>query len=336
MKSGAMIFLGTLGALSVSWLGMVFLPNAQVGSQTPENAEQLSAIDSRTNWIARQRGLPHKAGGSGAVYPSPRPGLAQLGAEVYRANGCAYCHTRQVRQTGTTYDVVLLDAGTNGTSVARVIRELRSNSNSDAANALEGLPKSIFANAEKAFADSAQKTLGKVGAKVEVVVVPLGPDVARGWGVRQTVAQDYLYDHPVLLGSQRVGPDLANVGARISDVNWHLRHLYNPRLDVKKSTMPPFRFLFEKRKIRENSPSSDALQLDSVPAGFEIVPTKEAKALAAYLVSLRADAPLWETPMSLPRTASPSTNAPGTETPTNVPATNAGFSTVELLSVSAK
>jgi len=60
--------------------------------------------------------------------------------------------------------------------------------------------------------------------------------------------------------------------------------------------MPPFRFLFEKRKIR-GQPSPDALVLprEEAPApGYEVVPKPEAKALVAYLLSLKANAPLPE------------------------------------------
>src|ERR1039458_8749758 len=60
------------------------------------------------------------------------------------------------------------------------------------------------------------------------------------------------------LGSQRVGPDLADAGARLPDANWHLRHLYAPRIEVKGSVMPPYRFLFEKRRVG-HSPSPEAL-----------------------------------------------------------------------------
>ncbi len=309
MKSGAQIFLGSFLALATSWFGLVFVPHSQFGTQVPDKADQLGVLESRTNWIAAQHGLTVKPVGSGVIYPSARPGLAQLGAEVYRANGCASCHTRQVRQTGTTFDVMLLEAGTNGVDVLFSIPNLKHQlTKNEAAKFILSLPKPLLQNVDKGFADSAQKALDKAGAKAEVVVVPLGADISRGWGVRQTVAQDYLFDNPVLLGSQRVGPDLANVGAR-RDEKWHLQHLYNPRIEVKNSTMPPFRFLFEQRKIK-GTPSPDALKVDSVPADFEIVPAKEAKALAAYLVSLRADAPLFETPMSAPKTPDAGTNAP--------------------------
>src|SRR3546814_8957832 len=37
------------------------------------------------------------------------------------------------------------------------------------------------------------------------------PDDERGWG-RASVASDYAYDHPHLMGTMRTGPDLPNVG----------------------------------------------------------------------------------------------------------------------------
>jgi cytochrome c oxidase cbb3-type subunit 2 len=76
-----------------------------------------------------------------------------------------------------------------------------------------------------------------------------GSDFERGWGERRTVAQDYLYDQPVLLGSLRLGPDLANIGARQTNAIWHLTHLYRPKSTSPGSMMPPYAFLFEKRKL---------------------------------------------------------------------------------------
>jgi hypothetical protein len=93
--------------------------------------------------------------------------------------------------------------------------------------------------------------------------------------------------------------------------------------------MPPYRFLFEKRKVgRRPSPEALALPSELAPgAGYEIVPRPAAKALAAYLISLRADAPLFDAPMSVPAPPAPpaSTNAPAVPeaTSTNAPPTNA-------------
>ncbi len=81
--------------------------------------------------------------------------------------------------------------------------------------------------------------------------------------------------------------------------------------------MPPYRFLFETRKIGAK-PSPEALQFPTpvAPAGYEIVPKPEATALVAYLLSLRADAPLFEAPMTPPPgSAPPATNAPATNAP---------------------
>lgn len=116
-------------------------------------------------------------------------------------------------------------------------------------------------------------------------------DIERGWGAgpvatpRRSHPQDYIYDYPVLLGTMRTGPDLANIGARQGDVNWHLRHLYDPRSVSPGSIMPPFRYLFEKRKI-VGEPSPDAMKIDGSEKGYELVPTDRAKALVAYLKSL--------------------------------------------------
>jgi len=132
-------------------------------------------------------------------------------------------------------------------------------------------------------------------------VVATGADIARGWGTRQSVAADYLYDTPVLLGSLRAGPDLASIGVRSPDINWQLQHLYAPRSLVKNSTMPAFRFLFKAQKKVDGKDAADALVLPiefALTDGMEVVPTPEAKQLAAYLVSLKANVPLYEAPFT--------------------------------------
>jgi cytochrome c oxidase cbb3-type subunit II len=122
-----------------------------------------------------------------------------------------------------------------------------------------------------------------------------GADTARGWGERQSVARDYVYDKRVFLGTMRTGPDLRNIGARQSTGDWfHYLHLYDPRLVAPGSTMPPFRFLFVYRPI-PGEPSPKALKLKPDYAhehgldkpGYELVPTPRAEALVAYLMSLR-------------------------------------------------
>ena len=191
-------------------------------------------------------------------------------------------------------------------------------SEADAKELLTRLPQPVRQGLTKGEADAAAKALNAAGAKAQVWIVPTGPDLTRGWGRRRTVAEDFLFDYPVMPGRQRIGPDLANVGLRLPDPNWHLRHLYAPRLYEKGSTMPPYRFLFERRRI-ERAPSPEALSLPPEAApepGYEVVPKQEARALAAYLVSLRADAPLFVAPLTtVSVTAAPATNAPAGSEP---------------------
>jgi cytochrome c oxidase cbb3-type subunit 2 len=115
---------------------------------------------------------------------------------------------------------------------------------------------------------------------------------------------------------------------RLPDANWHLRHLYAPRSAVKDSVMPPYRFLFEKHRI-ERARSAEALVLPSElgpEPGYEILPKPEATALVAYLMSLRANEPLFDAPISVAAASSSSTdtNAPtiGGMTSTNATVTN--------------
>jgi len=130
-----------------------------------------------------------------------------------------------------------------------------------------------------------------------------GTDIERGWGIRRTVAQDHLYDRPALVGNLRIGPDLANIGARQPDARWHFDHLYDPRKVVPGSMMPPYRFLFE---VREG----------------KVIPTDDAEALVAYLLSLQSQAPVFEAPLP-----APATNAVPEGVDTNAPAATNATST---------
>ncbi len=123
-------------------------------------------------------------------------------------------------------------------------------------------------------------------------------DIARGWGRRRSVARDYVNDQPVLLGTMRTGPDLANVGQRWS-ADWHHKHLYNPRMMVPKSIMPALRFLYAVRPMENGQPNPEAVALTGgwaaeIPEGSEVVPTEDARALVAYLLSLDQSADLPE------------------------------------------
>ncbi|VTS02479.1 cbb3-type cytochrome c oxidase subunit II [Tuwongella immobilis] len=242
MDRGFVLFIGCTFTFTAAWLGLVVAPIYQMNNLAPQ-------VDENTN----------------TNYPTPLGGLAARGVEVYKANGCIYCHSQQVRPRG------------------------------------------------------------------------FGVDIERGWGERRTVARDYLYDRPLMLGTMRTGPDLANISVRQPSQDWHHKHLYNPRMMVPGSIMPSFAFLYEKRAIK-GEPSINAIQgltrewsmtpghryepsraerkqildslqpgsnldvdspeaqalvqqwLQSPEPGYEIVPTGEGEALVAYLLSLNKQA----------------------------------------------
>ena len=288
MKTGFSVFLAALVALGASWFGFVYGPLKQLGV-----AKETVLLQSDAKW------------------PVQRTGDATLGLQIYRANGCAACHTEQIRQTGAANEISITSLGVHQAadlkdflaSLLGTAPELMTASNTVAAN-LAGwngeLPKVIYSGAADTVVSTLGDKLKAVGVKTEARVVARGADIARGWGTRQSVAADYLYDAPVQLGSLRAGPDLANIGVRAPDVNWQLQHLYAPRSLVKNSTMPAFRYLFTVKTIGAQ-PAPDALVLPKkfAPAdGYEVVPTAEAKQLAAYLVSLKNNAPLYEAPFT--------------------------------------
>ena len=239
MNAGPLIFLASFFALATSWFGFVLMPQLQIGRQQPvENAD------------------------GGPAYPPMRPGTARQGEQVYRANGCFYCHSQQVRPEG------------------------------------------------------------------------FGDDKERGWGGRpglvQSVAADYLYDQPAMLGTQRIGPDLANIGLRQTNELALLKHIYDARQTMEKSVMPPYHYLFEKHKLKYGEkPSADAVNVSGVEAGYEILPKDEARELAAYLLSLHSDGILFETPPPpAPPTNAAATNAVSTNgVATNATATNGPVAT---------
>lgn len=126
----------------------------------------------------------------------------------------------------------------------------------------------------------------------------------KGWGGEQTAqgmpetrpstAWDYLGEDFAMIGQRRLGPDLANAGYRIKSAgDLHLM-LYAPRAVKPWSNHPNFSSLYDSVAI-ESTPRGDALPIPaklSIPAGQQIVPNSDAKALAEYVLGLKRDLPL--------------------------------------------
>ncbi len=155
--------------------------------------------------------------------------------------------TEQVQQTGVACEVVLTSVGKkNPSAVSNLVATLK----------LSGLTEEQAENAAGKITDA--------GGKTETHIVATGPDISRGWGLRHSVAEDFLYDSP---RAARQRACWAGFGGR-----WCAQpgceHCFTAPLRAKKYrerfVMPPFRYLFETKKIGA-TPSPEALNL---PAAF--------------------------------------------------------------------
>lgn len=118
-----------------------------------------------------------------------------------------------------------------------------------------------------------------------------GGDIERKWGERASYARDYIREKTVLIGQSRLGPDLRNAGARTyADADYFYKLLYAPHSVAPGTNMPSYAFLFDVHPLAGRQPAAHALKLTgkaAPAAGMEVVPTERARALVAYLLSLK-------------------------------------------------
>ena len=112
-----------------------------------------------------------------------------------------------------------------------------------------------------------------------------GFDVERGWGKRPSVPRDYILQNEVLLGHNRVGPDLANIGLREYSPEWLHQHLFMPQTLVDGSICQPSPFLYDV----SDEPSEGYIESKSDDKTIFIKPSFRANRLVAYLESLKQD-----------------------------------------------
>lgn len=132
-------------------------------------------------------------------------------------------------------------------------------------------------------------------------------DMDKVWGKRPGIAADYAgitrtdfwRNTATLMGTERTGPDLTNIGTRQPSEAWNLLHLYQPRAVVEKSIMPAYPWLFEvKNEVGKNE--VEVIVPDEFRKGIngKIIAKKEALQLVAYLQSLKqSPLPDGKTPM---------------------------------------
>jgi cytochrome c oxidase cbb3-type subunit II len=121
-------------------------------------------------------------------------------------------------------------------------------------------------------------------------------DMDKVFGSRPGIASDYAnlkrmnvwQNTSTVMGTERTGPDLTDVGTRQPSKDWNLMHLFNPRSVVAQSIMPSYEWMFE---IKENPSKTDVVV--NMPASFlkgrvgKVVAKKEALQLLAYIQSLK-------------------------------------------------
>jgi cytochrome c oxidase cbb3-type subunit I/II len=130
-----------------------------------------------------------------------------------------------------------------------------------------------------------------------------------------TRAGEYAYDHPFLLGSRRIGPDLQRLGGKYPDA-WHYEHMRDPRSTSPGSIMPEYSWLLEhdydvadiQASLRalqrvgvpytqaeiDGAPAAIAAQAGEITArlkgtGITTPPSREIIAMIAYLQRLGKD-----------------------------------------------
>lgn len=94
-----------------------------------------------------------------------------------------------------------------------------------------------------------------------------------------SLASESAYDHPMLWGSKRTGPDLARLGGKYSD-GWHVAHLIDPRSVVPASIMPSYPWLTRPLDTELLSDSLATLARLGVPYDEAMIAAAGADALA--------------------------------------------------------
>jgi len=93
-----------------------------------------------------------------------------------------------------------------------------------------------------------------------------------------SLAVESKYDHPMLWGSKRTGPDIARIGGKYSD-EWQVAHLINPRSVVPESVMPAYDWLASNPlKVSDLGEDLSALRVVGVPYTDEMIANAPADA----------------------------------------------------------
>lgn len=315
MKGLAPLFLGIFGTFAFSWLGLTVMPNWQIGHLNPQSDEEGTDI-----------------------YPQPQSGMFERGAHVYAANGCIYCHSQQVRADYAADDIERKWGNRRSAPRDYIFEQTvflgKMRMGQDIANIGARAPAEQASPAPAGAAAAATSPSGATspvasptsqgGAPAAASPLPPSSPAPKGASVSSgaVASAKEASPPPAASPSPAAGapwPVQTAGEPPMYSAAWHHVHLYSPRSIDIDSNMPSYRFLYEKRRIRD-ARSADALQLtgwDAPPEGWEIVPSLDAKCLVAYLMALNQSHPLKEVRSSggAPAAPAPAAGSPAPASP---------------------
>ena len=307
MKGLAPLFLGIFGTFAFSWVGLTVIPNWQIGQLNQQSDEEGTDI-----------------------YPQPQSGMFERGARVYAANGCIYCHSQQVRADYAAADIerkwgnrrsaprdyifeqpVFLGKMRMGQDIANIGARAPAEQASPAPAGAAAPAASPSGGTSPAASPAPQgaavssppppanspATAPAASPASPAPKAPTSPAPAAAPASPSPAAATAANASPNASPTSAAGapwPVQTAGEPPMYSAAWHHVHLYSPRSINGDSNMPSYRFLYEKRRIRD-ARSADALQLtgsDAPPEGWEVVPSFDAKCLVAYLMALNQSHPL--------------------------------------------
>ena len=311
MKGLAPLFLGIFGTFAFSWVGLTVIPNWQIGHLNPESDEEGTDIYPRPQSGMFQRGA-HVYAANGCVYCHSQ----QIRAD-YIANDIErkWGNRRSAPRDYIFQRPVFLGKMRMGQDLANIGARAPAPEESPSAGGAaspSGAAVTQGAPASPAGAPAASPSSGSSpatapaaspGASPARAAAPnASPPPGQRTGVASPSPGQMANTAPG--GRSPAAPSAQAPGAPwpiqtagmppMYSAAWHHVHLFAPRSINPDSNMPSYRFLYRKRRITGER-SADALQLsgsDAPPAGWEIVPTFDAKCVVAYLMGLNQSHPL--------------------------------------------
>jgi cbb3-type cytochrome oxidase cytochrome c subunit len=318
MKGLAPLFLGIFGTFAFSWIGLTVIPTWQIGHLSPESDEEGTDIYPRPQSGMFKRG-EHVYAANGCVYCHTQQVRADyIADDIERKWGNRrsaprdYIFERPVFLGKMRMGQDLANVGARAPapeeSPSPAAQGAAVSSSPAEASAKAGPPSSPVSSpgtAPAASPGSSPATLVAASpgtSPVSAASPNASPPPGQRTGVASPSPGQMANTTPG--GSSPVAPSAQTPGAPwpiqtaglppMYSAAWHHVHLYAPRSINPDSNMPSYRFLYEKRRIAGER-SAEAVQLspsDAPPAGWEVVPTYDAKCVVAYLMGLNQSHPL--------------------------------------------